>query len=137
MNRIAVIFVLIAGALNASSSQASYCLIPDLDSSFDRAELVFIAVLTSASTEDLYTALGHFRVEDSLKGEPPPEISLDAHIGPTLSCGLELIIGKPYLVFLNKGQASISPGTGSRIVDGKNNIIDWIVYRQQKKSTAK
>lgn len=125
-NRAAILLILATGIFHGSAVQATGCQTPPLDSAFETANRVFVARLTSATAVDRFLATATFELEHSLKGDPSEKLTLHASIDPMLHCELDLTIGDSYLIFLNRGQVTLSYDTGSRRIDGRENLLQWI-----------
>lgn len=111
---------------SSDSVRASYCPAPQLDSAFSGSDYVFVALLTEAKIEKDFSASGVLTVQDVLKGTPPTSIPFTTQVENGINCGMELSLLKPYLVFLKDGQVGISITSGTRLIVGESELLEWI-----------
>ena len=122
LKRAALSLVGVTGLLGSGASDASTCVSPSLDATFNRAKEVFVARLVAATLSDDYSAQIDVVLDTGLKGSPPDRLTIKTNIGPIPYCGPDLTIGHHYVVFLTGSQPVLVLANDAKVlrwIEGK------------------
>jgi hypothetical protein len=108
-------------------ADANFCPVPSLVSSLENSDIAFVGRLVEAKVAEDYSASGRFTLLETLKGNVSESVSFTAEVNNGMNCGLELSLGKAYLVFVRQNEVQLSIVTGTRLIGDQPAVLQWIL----------